>query len=550
MSLRLAGWNHPGHNVKQSLESESIMSANLMPASNLLADLAAIVGKDHVLVGDADREFYSMDVYNHLKLPLAVVQPGSVAELQQVVRTATSSGVAVVPRGGGASYTDGYLPTQTNSVLLDTGRLNRIVELNEADMYVSVEPGITWNDLWQALKAKGLRTTFWGPFSGIKATVGGSMSQNSASLGSGNYGVSADAVLAFEIVLANGEILKTGSRAAANGVPFFRWYGPDLTGLFTGDAGALGVKARITLRLIKSPPFFGAASFGFENFESMSRGMAAAAREGVIADNFGLDPKLQQGQLSSTDASDALGAAWAVAKTARNPIEAGIRLLKMAAAGKRFLAGHNYSAHYTVEGLCQAEVNARLAVLRSAMNGVGTETANTIPTVIRAMPFIPLYPILGPKGERWVPQHGIMPFSKMHEFHQKLQKLYADNADRMRKAKVDKGTMYMTINTHAFLYEPVFYWEDNRTSFHKRFLPPEYLAVLPEYPENLEGRALVRELRQKIAELFASVGAVHMQVGKSYPYMVGRDPEAARVLRELKQSVDPQNLMNPGALGL
>ena len=526
------------------------MSANLMPASSLLTDLTAIVGKDHILTGDADREFYSMDVYNHLELPLAVVQPGSVEELQGVVRTATGAGVAVVPRGGGASYTDAYLPTTTNSILLDTGRLNRVVELNEGDMYVTVEPGITWAELWQALKAKGLRTTFWGPFSGIKATVGGSMSQNSASLGSGNFGVSADAVLAFEVVLANGEILKTGSRAAANGVPFFRWYGPDLTGLFTGDAGALGVKVRITLRLIKTVPYFGAASFGFDTFENMSKGMAAAAREGVVADNFGLDPKLQQGQLGKTNAKDAVAAAWAVAKTARNPIEAGIRLLKMAAAGKRFLAGHNYSAHYTVEGVCQADVNAKLALVRKAMEGTGTETANTIPTVIRAMPFIPLYPILGPKGERWVPQHGLLPFSKMTEFHQKLQKLYADNAERMRKAKVDKGTMYMTINTHVFLYEPVFYWEDSRTNFHKRYLPQEYLATLPEYPENPEGRALVRELRGKINEIFASVGAVHMQVGKSYPYMQGRDPEAARVLRDLKNSVDPQNLMNPGALGL
>ena len=83
-----------------------------------------------------------------------------------------------------------------------------------------------------------------------------------------------------------------------------------------------------------------------------------------------------------------------------------------------------------------------------------------------------------------------------------------------------------------------------------RYLPEDYLKMLPEYPENLEGRALVRELRQKIAELFAAAGAVHMQVGKSYPYMVGRDPEAARLLRELKKSVDPQNLMNPGALQL
>jgi FAD/FMN-containing dehydrogenase len=417
-------------------------------------------------------------------------------------------------------------------------------------MYVTVEPGVTWHDLWQALKAQGLRTSFWGPFSGLRATVGGSSSQNSASLGSGNYGISADAILGFEIVLANGEILRTGSYAAANGRPFFRWYGPDLTGLFCGDAGALGIKASITLRLIKLPPFFGAASFGFATFEQMAAGIAAAARENVVADNFGVDPKLQQGHLSKTKSTDAFAAAMAVAKNARNPFEAAARLIRMAIAGKRFLAGHNYSAHFTVEGVSRAEIRGKLAVLRQAMAGHGEETANTIPTVLRAMPFLPLYPVLGPKGERWVPLHGVLPFSQVKPFHDKLTRLYADHAERMKRHKVDKGGMFMAINGQAFLYEPVFYWEDDRTVFHKRYLPADYLNTLPEYPANPDGRAIVRELRAEIRKLFASVGAVHMQAGKSYPYMEGRQPEAARALRELKKVLDPRGLMNPGALQL
>ncbi|MCK6372241.1 MAG: FAD-binding oxidoreductase, partial [Gammaproteobacteria bacterium] len=393
------------------------MSANPKQATDLLQQLAAAIGSGHVLTDPAEREFHAMDVYNFRELPIAVLRPGSTADLQAIVRIAAAAGVALVPRGGGASYTDGYLPATPNSLLVDTSRLNRIIEINEQDMYVTVEPGVTWHDMWQALKAKGLRTSFWGPFSGLKATVGGSASQNSASLGTSNYGISADAILSFDIVLANGEILRTGSAAAANGVPFFRWYGPDLTGLFCGDAGALGIKAAISLRLIKDPPFSGAASFGFETFEQMAGGMAAAARENVTADNFGLDPKLQQGQLGKASTKDAITAAMAVAKTSRNPVDAAVRLTKMAAAGKRFLAGHNYSAHYTVEGVSKAEINGKLAVLRRAMASFGQETANTIPTVIRAMPFIPLYPILGPKGERWVPMHGIMPFSRVKDFH-------------------------------------------------------------------------------------------------------------------------------------
>jgi len=526
------------------------MSAHIAQPHDVIEKLVTAIGRDHVLTDPAEREFHAMDVYNARELPLAVVRPGSTADLQAVVRIAAAAGIAVVTRGGGASYTDGYLPTTPNSLLIDSCRLNRIVEINERDMYITVEPGVTWHDMWQALKAKGLRTSFWGPFSGLKATVGGSASQNSASLGSGNYGISADAILGFEIVLASGEILRTGAHAAANGKPFFRWYGPDLTGLFCGDAGALGIKASISLRLIKEPPFFGAASFGFQTFEKMSAGMAAVARENVVADNFGLDPKLQQGQLGKASAKDAIAAALAVARTARNPVDAAVRLLKMAAAGKRFLAGHNYSAHYTVEGVSRAEVNGKLAVLRRAMAAYGEETANTIPTVIRAMPFIPLYPILGPRGERWVPMHGIMPFSRMTEFHERLARLYADNAERMQRLKVDKGAMFMSVTTHGFLYEPVFYWEDDRTVFHKRYLPEDYLKMLPEYPANPDGRALVRELRGEIQKLFASVGAIHMQAGKSYAYMTGRQAEAAQALRGLKQQLDPQGIMNPGALQL
>lgn len=526
------------------------MSAKLNDSQNLIEQLSQAIGTEHVLTDPADREFYAMDVYNFRELPLAVVQPGDVGELQAIARLAAAAGVALVPRGGGASYTDAYLPATSNSLLIDTGRMTRILELNETDMYVTVEPGITWADLTAKLGEHGLRTAFWGPFSGLKATVGGSMSQNAVSLGSGNYGCSAETALSFDIVLPGGELLKTSSAAIENGTPFFRWYGPDLTGLFTGDAGALGIKAAITLRLIPAPSHFAAASFGFEDFHAMADAMAAAARTGVVADNFGLDPKLQQGQLGSASTKDAVQAAWAVLKTSTNPIDGIGRTLRMAAAGKRFLSGFDYSAHYVVEGSTRAEVNAKLAQVRRAIGGLGTEIANTIPTVLRAMPFIPLYPILGPRGQRWVPMHGILPFSKVRAFHDRLAALYDEYAARMEQHKVEKAAMFTSISTTAQLYEPVFYWEDDRTVFHRRYLPQDYLDMLPEYPPNPEGRALVKEMRGRIQDLFSDFGATHMQIGKSYPYLRGRQAQAERLLREIKRALDPDGLMNPGALGL
>jgi glycolate oxidase len=526
------------------------MSANFMESKNIIEELRSTVGADHVLADDADREFFAMDVYNFRELPLAVVQPGSVEELQAVARIASAAGLALVPRGGGASYTDGFLPTTPESLLIDTERMNQVIEINEEDMFITVGPGITWADMTAALAERSLRTAFWGPFSGLKATVGGSMSQNSVSLGSGNYGCSADTALSFDIVLVNGEILSTGSNAMKHASPFFRHYGPDLTGIFTGDAGAFGIKARITLRLIPAPKYSATASFGFKNFDGMGAGMAAAARTGIVADNFGLDPKLQQGQLGSTSTTDAINAVWAVLKTSRNPIDGLVRVLKMAMAGKRFLSGFDYSAHYVVEGGSNAEVRAKIAEVRKAMSGHGTEIANTIPTVLRAMPFIPLYPILGPRGQRWVPMHGILPFSRVGEFHRRITQLHVDYADRMEALKVEHAAMFTSISTNGFLYEPVFYWEDDRTAYHKRYLPQEYLDVLPEYEANPEGRALVSELRGKIQDIFVDLGAVHMQVGKSYPYLRGRQEQATRILEDVKKSLDPDGLMNPGALGL
>ena len=231
------------------------MSAKILESKDIISQLRAVCGPEQVLTDEVDREFFAMDVYSFRELPIAVVQPGSVSELQDIARIASAAGVALVPRGGGASYTDAYLPSTPNSLLIDTERMNAIVEINAEDMYVTVEPGITWADMTAALADKGVRTAFWGPFSGLKATVGGSMSQNAVSLGSGNYGCSADTALSFDIVLAGGEILSTGSKAMDKSPPFFRHYGPDLTGLFTGDAGALGIKARITLRLIQVPAY-------------------------------------------------------------------------------------------------------------------------------------------------------------------------------------------------------------------------------------------------------------------------------------------------------
>jgi D-lactate dehydrogenase (cytochrome) len=110
--------------------------------------------------------------------------------------------------------------------------------------------------------------------------------------------------------------------------------------------------------------------------------------------------------------------------------------------------------------------------------------------------------------------------------------------------------MLMSFSTHCFIYEPTFLWEDEQTIYHRRVFPAELLDKKPQHPANPEGRALVKEIKKRIGELCIKNGASHMQVGKDYPYFETRKPEVQAFVLSLKKTVDPEGLMNPGALGL
>ena len=516
----------------------------------LLQALGDLLGAEHLLTDDESRLFYSTDVYRQAAVPaLAVARPGTVDELQQLVRLCTEHQAPMVVRGGGASYTDGYLPTRPGTILIDSSRLNRI-DVNEADMTVTVETGVTWAALYECLSARGLRTPFWGPFSGIAATVGGGMSHYAVNYGSGQYGVSAESLTGMDVILASGDLVSTGSGGGEGHAPFFRFYGPDLAGLFIGDAGALGIKARFTLRLMQKPAGFAAASFGFADGESCLNALMQTARLGVLAQNFAMDPRQQKTALTEMASKKPLDAALAVLGSARNPLDGAWQVMKMGLAGRRFLNNAVYSAHFSTEGLSAAEARYKLAAVRRVAARYGAEVANSIPTFIHHAPFLPLTPILGPNGERWKPTHGVLPFSRVLQHHADFEALLDEYRPRMAECRVKLTRMLMTFSTHCFIYEPTFLWEDERTIYHRRVYPTELLDKKPEYSANPAGRALVNEMKGRIIELCVKNGASHMQVGKDYPYLATRKPAERALVVALKQLLDPKGLMNPGALGL
>lgn len=521
----------------------------------LLSALQVVIGESGVLTTIAAREYASSDVYRQGELPELVIRPGSIEALAKSVRIIADANFAIVVRGGGASYTDAYLPTSTRCVSVDMRSLDRVVSIDEKNATVTVEAGCTWARLHEALLQRGLRTPFFGPFSGLAATVGGAVSQHAVSHGSGRYGASADSVLSMDVVLADGSLLSTGSGSLASPGDhkrrFFRHNGPDLTGLFCGDCGALGIKSTVTLPVIKLAAATEALAFAFPSFETLHKAMFEVAKLAVDDENFGLDIALQQGQLARNEAAATqLKLAWQVFKGAPSWLKGAGYVTRMALAGSRYLAKPGYSVSYIVKGPNSGAARASAAAIRDAALKHGNEVPNTIPRVVASMPFAPLHNVLGPNGERWVPIHGILQHSDVVNFHGQFQILLERYRERSEAAGVWTGAMFQTIGSTAFLYEIAFYWPDELNAYHQQTLDPDFLSQIPRHQANPDAAALVEALKSEAIALFAEFGAVHLQLGKVYPYADRLEQVPVDLLRAIKQTLDPHGLMNPGALGL
>jgi FAD/FMN-containing dehydrogenase len=519
--------------------------------ASLLAALAASVGTGHLSTEEKTRRFFCHDIARAGRTAACVISPASLDELARVVRTITASGYAVVPRGGGASYTGGYLPETEEAVLVDMRRIDRVLEVNTADMYVTVGCGATWQSLIGALAAHGVRTPVWGPLSGSVATIGGSLSQHAILWGSVRHGSSADSVLGLDVVLADGQVLRTGAGAVRGARPFFRHYGPDLTGLFLGDCGALGIKAHATLRLVRVPDVVETASFGFDTHMTMAAAMSDLAREGIVTECFGMDAALQRQRMKRAGLGQDLKALKGVV-TSAGGLAAGVRdAARVARAGRRFLDDVPYSVHVGTEGRDDASVAEALRAIRqvAADNG-GREVENTIPRVLRGSPYVAMTSAIGPEGERWLPVHGVVPLSDAAPAWSAVTDLLARYRQEIERLDIVVGVLTAVVGASAFVIEPVFYWPAPRTPFYEGMLDEATLAKFVHFPPNPDAEALVFHLRDELTALFLSRGATHLQIGRTYPYREGLSPATFALLEAVKAAVDPRGLMNPGVLGL
>ncbi|MFW9967253.1 MAG: FAD-binding oxidoreductase [Candidatus Thorarchaeota archaeon] len=264
----------------------------------IVAKLAEIVGEDYVSTREDILLTYSetASMAKDPAIPGAVVKPGSVEEVSRVVKLCNAEGILVTPRSGGSSLQGEAIP-KPDGLVLELMRLQEI-NLYEELRSVTVGAGITFGQLDKYLNQYDLWVPIT-PESALVCTIAGNVAVNGAGPGSSAYGCIAEMVLGLEVVLANGDIIQTGSEANPNAPgPFLRYaFGPDVTGMFIGSLGSFGVITKVSLKTFKRMKHFHYETYGFETTDKAERflidiknndvsAMFASIYEGPVLDLF------------------------------------------------------------------------------------------------------------------------------------------------------------------------------------------------------------------------------------------------------------------------
>lgn len=226
--------------------------------NTLLADLQNLVGPAQASAAPADLNLHAKDQSAHpAHPPEVVVWPTSEAQVSAVLAYAHARRVPVTAWGAGTSIEGNPIPVQ-GGIVLNMQRLNRILAIHREDFQVTVEPGVFYKDMNKTLAQHGL---FFAPDPGANASIGGMLANNAAGIRTVRYGATRDNVLALRVALADGRVIRTGSRSVKQSA------GYDLTHLFVGSEGTLGVITQATLRLFPLPEHFSAAVAAFASVE-------------------------------------------------------------------------------------------------------------------------------------------------------------------------------------------------------------------------------------------------------------------------------------------
>ena len=354
--------------------------------SKVIDAFIRVAGRDGVLLTPEDLAVYSYDGTFAEGVPEVVVLPRSTAQVVGVVEIAAENRLPVIARGMGSGLAAGSIPCRAGGVVVCFTRMNRILEIDEANSTVRAEAGVVTADLQAEVEKRGMFSPP-DPSSIRHSTIGGNIACNAGGPRCLKYGVTGNYVLGLEVVLADGRVLNTG------GKPIKDVTGYNLTGLFTSSEGTLGLITGALLRLVARPRFAKTALAEFDRLEDASRAVNAVLGEGIVpaslelmdrtaigcieeAMHLGLDTGVEAALIVETDGADEGTVAREVESAGRICREIGARTVKVARTEEERAE------------LWRARRSISPALARKAPNKLGediTVPRSAIPEVVRRL---------------------------------------------------------------------------------------------------------------------------------------------------------------------
>ncbi|MEE8416681.1 MAG: FAD-linked oxidase C-terminal domain-containing protein [Desulfobacterales bacterium] len=449
--------------------------------------LIEIVGKENYTDQIIDLVSYSYDASEYRSRPECAVWAESTDQVSRILRLADQNRTPIVPRGAGTGLAGLSVPVK-GGILLDLSRMNQIIRVSIPDRLVVVQPGVVYADLQEALVSDNF---FYppDPASGKVCTLGGNVATNAGGLRSAKYGVTRDYVLALEVVLADGEVMRIGSQTMKCSS------GYDLTRLFVGSEGTLGVVTEITLKISPKPTESATAVAAFDRLEDageavtliMQSGVTPSVLELIDANTISVVRKHTDLQLPEVEA-------MILAETDGNTqVDVKYQMEELIAMFKRCNARNIETAYSAADA-------ERLWLARKSLGG-----------------------LVGSVSKNLASEDVTVPMGRIAEFLRKVE-------------AISKKHNLLILNFgHA-----------GDGNFHPIVL---YDRSDPDQVNRLD--QVLLELHELACKLGGTLTGEHgIGITKARFMTLEHDSVAMRVMRALKKTLDPNNILNPGKMDL
>jgi glycolate oxidase len=237
-------------------------------------ELKAIVGEGRYFDNQEDLLLYSFDAFMVKGIPEVVLLPVSTEEVSRIMKVASRERIPVTPRGAGTNLTGGSVPTR-GGITLSFTKMNRILNIDRENRSAAVQPGVVNMEFQKELAKKGL---YYPPDPGSMAvtTMGGNVAENAGGPRAVKYGVTKDYLLGLEVVLASGQVMRTGGKTLKNVT------GYNLTQLFCGSEGTLGLITEITVKLIPLPETKRTLQAAYKNLSDAGKTVSRVFEIGIL----------------------------------------------------------------------------------------------------------------------------------------------------------------------------------------------------------------------------------------------------------------------------